>query len=261
MSLGQWATVQSFTLSLVLAACGSMDLPPEFDRPAREYIRLVRVGNVDSAIALLDSTQGVPDIRSILAEAQAFLDPFNVDSATAVGWNVQRGVNSSASITYELRGEGRTALVAVGVIRHQADVRITGLSWETSAAPLAELNAFTLNGRSLVHYLFLVLAVGAAGFSIGVAVLALVKKVGLKWVLLSLVGTGQVAINWTTGEQSHRMLTVQLFSASATRAGDLAPWFVSFSLPIGAIITLLRWRAYRSRTTQPEGADPPVAAT
>jgi hypothetical protein len=65
------------------------------------------------------------------------------------------------------------------------------------------------------------------------------------WVLFVALGFGQLAVNWTTGEWALNLLSVQVFSASAT-AAPYGPWILAVSLPVGAIVFLLRRRALRS---------------
>jgi hypothetical protein len=63
-------------------------------------------------------------------------------------------------------------------------------------------------------------------------------------VLASLVGVGMVSVNWATGAVASRLFSVQLLGASAVRPSEFAPWILSFSFPIGAIVALSRYRSF-----------------
>jgi len=59
------------------------------------------------------------------------------------------------------------------------------------------------------------------------------------WGLFILFGIGKVAVNWTTGQWEASPLALQLFSASAGASLN-GPWVFAVSLPLGAIVFLLR---------------------
>jgi hypothetical protein len=59
------------------------------------------------------------------------------------------------------------------------------------------------------------------------------------WVLFILLGVGKLSVNWTTGAWGISPVAVQLFSASAT-APLYGSWTLAVSLPLGAIVFLLR---------------------
>ena len=67
-----------------------------------------------------------------------------------------------------------------------------------------------------------------------------------RWVAASLIGVSAVYVNWTTGEVSSQLFTVQLFSAGAVRASEFAPWILAFSFPVGTLIALERYRKWRA---------------
>ncbi|HEY2345365.1 MAG TPA: hypothetical protein VGH80_05700 [Xanthomonadaceae bacterium] len=97
-------------------------------------------------------------------------------------------------------------------------------------------------GKSLVQYLVLTCAILAVLLTF-YALLACVrtKLSGRKWpwILFILVGFGQVAVDWTTGAGNIQVLWIQLFSAGAV-AQLHGPWIISASVPVGAIVFLLR---------------------
>lgn len=125
---------------------------------------------------------------------------------------------------------------------------LIGLHVEPLPGELEALNPFDFAGRGLAQYLGLVLVLACAGISLGVAVFIASRRLYPKrwrWVAASLVGASAVYINWTTGEVSTRLLTMPLFSASVVRPSAYAPWLLSFSFPIGALVALQRYRRWR----------------
>lgn len=84
------------------------------------------------------------------------------------------------------------------------------------------------------------------------------------WVIAILVGLPKFSINWTTGEIGGFITTagggfqihpsLQLLGIGYNRFGEYGPWFVSLSLPLGALIFL--WR--RRKLTRPKEAPAPA---
>jgi hypothetical protein len=241
----------------VLTSCSALQPPADLDREARAFMGLVVSNQLDSAFAH-SRFDGPPDtLRRLLAAGRDFITSYAVDSAQLVGWNVNSmGGTRRGALTYEVGGESRWALLLVTIEDDGTIPRITGFRWEPSSARLADLHAFSLGGRSLAHYLYLLLALAAAATCLIGAVMAAVRRLGVRWILFSLIGVGTSTINWTTGEQAFNPFSVRLFAASYVRRGPVAPWHISWSLPLGAILVLIRWKTRRTA----DSPEPPVAA-
>jgi len=136
-------------------------------------------------------------------------------------------------------------LVQVGVQSSGAGSSIYFLHFQRLPDALDKLNAFVLRGKSLRHYLFLALAVAIPALVLVCLVLCLRAPLPRRkwlWVIFVSLGYGQFTMNWTTGEVGMRPISLQLFGAGAQAAGPYAPWFVSFSAPLGALVFLYRRR-------------------
>ena len=243
----------------MLSSCGALRPPADFDRDARAFMGVLTRNRLDSALALARLEGDRDTIRKRLEEGRDFVTPFAVDSAELVGWNVVTTVDTRGTLTYETHAGPRWALLTVDLVRSGSTsrVRVTGFHWQPTVARLAELNAFSLDGRSLAHYLYLLLAVASVVACLGGAVFARVRRMGLLWVLFCLVGVGKATINWTTGQQVFNLFWIQLFGAGYFRPGMVGPWLVSWSLPLGTILAFIRWRA---RRTPSPPTEPSVAA-
>ncbi len=66
------------------------------------------------------------------------------------------------------------------------------------------------------------------------------------WILFVLVGIGAIGVNWTTGQFSFRVATLNLLGAAAVSAGPHAPWFISVGFPLGAIMFWVKRRKFLS---------------
>jgi hypothetical protein len=243
---------------LAVASCVGLQAPEAFDRSARAFMRTLLHEPLDSAVSQLYLAGDSLTIRSQLAQLRDSMSGFRVDSAELVGWNVVTMQETRASLTYEASANSRWALISVALLRAGPATRVTGIHWQPSPARLADINAFSLRSRSPAHYAYLLLAGMSAIACVVGAVLASVRRMGVRWVLFCLVGVGKSTINWTTGDQAYNPLSWQLLAAGYFRPGPYGPWFIAWSLPLGAILAFLRWRGRRARSSREE--PPGVAA-
>ncbi len=114
------------------------------------------------------------------------------------------------------------------------------------ASDVVKANAFLAPGKGLGHLGFL-LAVALSPVLMLVAAVGAARSRGLKgkwwWALGAFVGLGSVWMNWTTGQVGFVPVAVNLLGFGATKGlSPLAPWFLRFSLPIGALAVLIRLR-------------------
>lgn len=137
--------------------------------------------------------------------------------------------------------------------------RLEGVNVQKLAAPLDVMNAFTLRGKSRLHYVFLALALLALGITATAMVAwARAGRIPRRWLWMAaiLLGLGKIGVQWTTGALIAQPLSLQLFSVAAVKEGPFGPWLFSVSIPFGAIAFLI----VRPRAVvrpEPEGAPAP----
>ncbi|GAB3376734.1 hypothetical protein [Massilia agri] len=162
----------------------------------------------------------------------------NTEYEFATGWML-------ATVTTEMR-DGARSVIAFHVYPR--------------AQSLAAEHGFSLAGKSMVQYGVLVAALAAFALSL-YALYRCVRTKGLAkkalWVLFILVSFGQLAVDWTSGEWRFVPLHLELLGASfmAPLGGS---WILTASLPVGAIVFLLRERngALPMRKTMGSGGRP-----
>jgi|SRR5437879_4858696 len=181
---------RSLTVVLVLTAtsCGLLSPPTELDHDARQLMTYLRSDRLESALAMIRINTPIDTLRKYLGMARDFVRPFPADSFTLVGWNVVYAGDTTGSLTYEARSAGRTGLFSVNVVRAGGAPAITAFHWQETKQPLAEANVLTLVGKTPTHYLYLMLAVLAALTCVAGAIFAGVQRVGIPWILISLIG-------------------------------------------------------------------------
>lgn len=132
---------------------------------------------------------------------------------------------------------------------NQGHPTVVGVSAQPIPGRLEEINAFTLAGKSGLHYLWLILAGLMPVITLSAAV-RLVTARGMPrrwpWAIVALIATPAFVLNWTTGQVTIGNNIFILFGAAFTRPGPAAPWSLTFAVPIGAAVAFLRFRAWRN---------------
>ncbi|MGZ3649537.1 MAG: hypothetical protein ACXVB8_08950 [Bdellovibrionota bacterium] len=232
---------------------------PEDQEFAHEYIEAFRDGDpkkTEAAIALMnhayrpDLDRGKSEIQKLALAIKGFEEQTigcNVSTNGLLGGETTRFVN----LSYEWSGPASWYVGNVAWRSTSNIKEVEGFSIRSLTAPLEKIHAFSLTGKGPVHWLFLVSGFLIAAFIL-VTLVACFRRKGLKrkwlWLVFILMGFFQVSLNWTTGEMigfiyrngsggwNFNALSFLLFGASMARPGEFAPWIVTISLPVGAIL-------------------------
>ncbi len=116
---------------------------------------------------------------------------------------------------------------------------IIGLNVYQTNMSQKELNAFTLQNKSIAQYSILLLAIIVPVFIIVSTYFCArtpIPKRKWLWLIFILLGILSVQVNWTTGDISVQPLSVHLLGVSAMASSPYSPWIIATSLPLGAII-------------------------
>jgi hypothetical protein len=238
-----------FALMLVLLAARSQaDLPDSISSPENEavvktYVDHLRAGHYEEIERALDPSVRDANTREALEKMAGLVPSGEPASVKVVGdhtFVTPEAKTVSTTLEYEF---GEKWLLASVTVRERSGARtIVGFNVIPMQQSLEALHRFTLSGKSALHYAVLVASLAAVSLSI-YALIACARAAGLPrkwaWVLFILVGFGTLALNWTTGEWRVELFRVQLLSAAFTRP-LYGPWTLQVSLPLGAILFLLR---------------------
>ena len=139
----------------------------------------------------------------------------------------------------------RILLVATAV-RERAgqSAQVLGFNVQAVNPTALVIGRFSLRAKSSMQYFLLGLAV-LIPLLLAYAMFRLARERGRgwKWVWAPFIlfGVTQLSINWATGEMLFQPLNIVLLGAAVGRGPlDVAPWFVTVSLPLGALIYLGR---------------------
>jgi hypothetical protein len=181
-----------------------------------------------------------------IAKIRSYVPKTPIRLHKAVSTNIYRSDKLDAVETADEYDLGdRTVLMTLRLEKAPGDPAWRIAGYHIQSATKAELaaNNFGLARKSAWQLLFLALTV----LSPLVMVAGLVKVVrtpGLRrkwlWGVIAFAGAFQFQMNWYSGQTFINYLTIQLIGAGVVKAGSsFAPWMLTFTLPVGAVLILL----------------------
>jgi hypothetical protein len=220
---------------------------PEERRLAEAFVEDLRAGRADAFERSLGPELLSSETLSKLYSIGRSLPAGEVRSRTLVGANVSTAPGRrTVQLTYQYGfDEGWFVLAVILQRSGEGAPVVAGFHVHQVPDALERVHALTLAGKSPWHHAFLAAGLLLIALTVAAAV-ACVRTRGLRrkwfWLLFILLGVGGLTLNWTTGEVTVNLLRVQLISASVGATSPYAPWFVTLSLPIGAIVFLVERR-------------------
>lgn len=174
---------------------------------------------------------------------------------------IDTGSNTMAIKEIVLEGSSGGRWIVAAVVTRYRDGAAEVVSWSVTpfSAPPGEPNAFTLSGKSVLHWLWLALCIGVPLLSIA-AIVSIWRGPRIRWRVLwtlgCLIGLAGLTMNWTTGAIFFQLIRVQLLGAGLVKPGPYAPWFLTVSVPVVVLFYFgLRKRLRAGAGVQAEAKD------
>jgi hypothetical protein len=226
-------------------------IPVSDDTIARHYIEQLRTRHFSEIERHLDPRIG-GDTQAGLEQAASLIAGQPLRSLDAVGFQENlTGGEHEIALAYEATMPHSWALVQIVPRGTGASTMIEGLRVNPMSTSLETVNAFTLHSKDLAQYAWLVAAVAVGLFTTwGLVVCAWEPYVKLRWLWLLLIcfGVAQFSMNWTSGSSFIQPIAISVPTIAFRRMGPIAPWIVSFWVPLGAIIFMLLRGKLTTRT-------------
>lgn len=217
---------------------------PEEEQAAQHYIALLRAQKTDQIEQDIDPALKAksPKLHQTLLNMAAQMPAEAPLSIKLVGASsFTSSTLHKSDITYEYRYAHLRMLVNVAVQKKDGASTIIGLNVRKFPdAP--ETDRFSLSGKSPLQYSVLALGAISLAFSLYALVLCIRTKMPRRkwlWIIFILIGVGSLSVNWATGQWNFQLMSVQLLSASAS-APPYGGWVITISVPLGAILFLMR---------------------
>lgn len=233
------------TFILLVTACSYQDMadkliPKKESKFAMDYLHKLQARDFEHVKKYLDPSIESQVTDEKLIEITEYFPSGELQSTELIGSQVNT-LNSQwqGNFSFEYQFSGGWALANVVLKKSNDALSVIGFNVYRTEASQKELNKFNLSGKSAIQYLVLILAIIAPLFILVTLYFCIktpIPKRKWLWVLFVLVGVGSISINWTTGQYAIQSFSINLFSASAMAAGPFAPWIVSASIPLGAML-------------------------
>ena len=230
-------------LGLALAGCDRQQVahwlaPTDEDAAGRQYVEDIRDRNFTPVQTSLAPGVAVPE--EALMSLATFLNAGEAPrSVTIVTRNVERADGTAHyDLGYQYQFAKDLRLIELNLTKRGGVTKIAGLHTYAITVPLQEINAFNFRFKSRQHFIFLGVWVLMALFNLVTAYACWRTMMGRTkwlWLLIILLGFGELAINWTTGTIYYDLMALELFGVGIYR--DLSGvWTLQIGVPLGAIL-------------------------
>jgi hypothetical protein len=257
--------IVTVALGVALASCQGFGKP---DPTLRAFYDAVQAGDMTKVRGLAAPELFTPGAESQIAQLRTILPKEPPRETKFLGRHQLSMMNSGQTLeATDLYLFKDAKVVVSGRMARASDAqpwRVQGFNVRLLTPAELAANAFTFAGKGPAHYAFLAATIAAPLLMIA-ALVKVIRRRGLRrkwlWGILAFAGAVTLTMNWTTGAVAVKWLSVQLIGAgvSAAAPDGLAPWFATFTLPIGALLILTGVWANPARARPPKDkvkADP-----
>jgi len=233
---------------ILLISCNSSykisesEVPQEANVIAKRYIENLLTGNMDYCFNNFDSQYQDEKLKRLLIEAYSFLKSQKLINSSIISYNTTTIYKESKLINYELCYEYEYddcwLYYTFQIQKKDKDIKVLGINIIPYKNSLHEVNKFTLKNKGFSHFFFLYMMIIIPSFIIVSIIYCFKTPLKRKWlwIIFMLFGIISFRLNWTTGDFELQLLNIRLLGAGFLRSGTLAPWILSFSIPVGAIL-------------------------
>jgi hypothetical protein len=238
-------------VALLATACDSQSLidryaPKEDVAFAKDTFQKLQNKEFAAVEANMNAGLKTPFLAATLWQISELLPKEEPQDIIVIGAHTLSSSDSrKVYLVFQYKFSERWFLNNLSVEERDGKRSIIGINVQPLRDSLERINAFTLGGKGLFHYVVLALAVIIPLGSV-YALVACIRTKGLKrkwlWIIFIIFGVTQFTINWTTGAFEFKPISVQLLSLSVFGLDKYSPVLLSLSLPFGAITFLLKRR-------------------
>jgi hypothetical protein len=212
--------------------------------PSIEFVKSVVADLQSKDFAALEEKLDRPFVneqsRSVFAEIHRELpsSPPKSIRLTSLLWVPGPPRRTTLSLQYGI--DDKWYLVNARVRTSEGEPPI--LEWfnlQPTPASLEDINRFSLQGKSGIHYFFLTFLIAIGTCNVAALILCLRHKQILWqkiiWSVGIISGIGTFALNWTSGSLEVHLFSIHIPAVGFWRAGPVAPYSFWFSVPVFAI--------------------------
>lgn len=218
--------------------------PPEADKLAREFITALQKKDTAAAAKLIEPKmreQAAPKVKNI-ADLMA---AENAKGMKVIGVRTQTVKEERmVQINYQIEYPSKWVLATMAILESPKDRFVVSVRMDPLKQPIEKLYGFKLFGKSLLHYIVLLLTIAVPLFTLYVLIGCLRSPLDLKWKLLwlpfILVAFVTLHLDWTSGRAFLRLLGFVIFGASVFKQ-KYTPYILTVGVPVGALVFFIKF--------------------
>jgi len=226
---------------------------------SKQFLALFQSRDFDAMERKISPDLNDAQLRQTLEEMAALFPNEQAKNISFVGSHTYTDQNVrrvNLSLQYEFPSKWLFANI---IIEKKGDLLVVkGIHVQPLQDSLEKINRFTFQGQGAIHYIFLSLAIMVGLFIIFALVLCIrtpIPKRKWLWIIFVLFGFFRVTLNWTTGVLNITPVSFQMLGLAISKQGLYAPWLVQVSVPLGAIIFLLKRKKWLAPQVELEAND------
>jgi hypothetical protein len=220
---------------------------------AKNHVALFPARRFEEIEGQLSSNLKVAQLRERLEQMAALFPDATPKQIRVVHSHVVAGtMDRQVNFTIEYEFDDRWLLASVALQRINESSVVIGVHVTPVDKSVADFHRFRLGGKGAVHYATLAMVVLVPIFIVFTLIYCFrtpVPKRKWLWVIFILFGVGRLSIDWTSGSLSMNPIHIQILGAGASRSAPYSPWMMTTSLPLGAILFMLKRRRWMTPAT------------
>jgi hypothetical protein len=238
-------------LFIILTGCNfKLDykkiVPITIDRFANEFIGFVHKGNIDTCLSLVLPEMNTDEARKFLQNCYSNINSLNLDSVKIINANKTSLMGKDGFtnywIDYEYNTNPKFLYIKIGIREQNGRLTVTAFNGNILDESLSKTYNFTFKDKGIKHFLFFCISILVPVFILFTLFFAIKTKLNKKWLWIIgiILGFTKFSINWTTGQVGFSLINFMILGAGIIKSGNVAPWILSFSIPIVSIIFWIR---------------------
>jgi hypothetical protein len=249
----------SLCVVFLLIGCNQQTLfdkfgPKEEAEFSKQYLALFQSSDFDAIEKEINPALKNEQLRTQLEQIAALFPKETPKDIKIVGSNT-RTTNKFRQFNLTFQYEFPTKWLLVSIVLHKEEdtLLVNGINVQPLTDSLENLNKFTFQSKPIGNYLILALAILVPLFTLFALVLCIktpMPKRKWLWIIFILIGFCRITVNWTTGGININPLSFQLLGAGFWKVGIYAPVLISVSIPLGAIIFMIKRKKWLTSSVE-----------
>ena len=227
------------------------------DAKARSFIHRIISGDLEGAKLLVaEKSRLQATLDENLRGTSEMLNAGTLITWQLVGVTTQASPEAPTAIvrvrlTYEIHLTTGWFLGTVGVSTDTTEKLVSGMQFSRMEDLLKRTNRFAPMQHGALGVGFMVAMFLVLALMLTAATICLRSSIPNKWawLLFTLIGTSRLELDWGSGAMKIVYVNIQLLGIAVRKQGDLAPFILAVSAPIGAVLFLFaNWQHRKAQS-------------